>query len=398
MSFLLDQKYLIAQIIIGILAGAALALVAPDVAISTGLLGQLFVSALKATAPFLVFILIINALANRSANSSGQFSKIAVLYFIGTLTAAITAVLAAQLAKPELSLLTAETSLSPPQSVRAVLSNVLLKIVDNPITALTEANFIGLVAWGIALGLLLQKAGGTTKQAVADIAEAFTRLVTFVIRLAPIGIFGLVATTVATSGLGVLGQYAHLLGVLLGAMLVVALIINPLIVFALKRINPYPLIFTCLKDSGITAFFTRSSAANIPVNLALCEKLKLDRNLYSVSIPLGATVNMAGAAITVTVMTMAAVNTLYIQVSLATSVLLCLVASFAACGASGVAGGSLLLIPLACNLFGIPSELAMQVVAVGFVIGVVQDSAETALNSSTDVVFTAACSQNSDQS
>jgi len=388
-----DRKYLIPQILAGIIAGIVLALISPDAAKSTSLFGQLFVSALKAAAPFLVFILIINAIANRVAQESSQLSKIALLYFFGTFAAALVAVAAAQIGKPELSLLTTETQLTPPQSVQEVLTNVLLRIVDNPVTALTEANFIGLVAWGILLGVFLQKAKDTTKQVLGDIAEAFTKLVTFIIRFAPLGIFGLVATTVATSGLGVLAQYAELLAVLLSAMFFVALVVNPLIVFTLTGRNPFPLIFTCLKESGITAFFTRSSAANIPVNLALCEKLKLDPKLYSVSIPLGASVNMAGAAITITVMTLAAVNTLNIEVNILTIILLSLVASFAACGASGVAGGSLLLIPLACNLFGIPGDLSMQVVAVGFVIGVVQDSAETALNSSTDVVYTAICSE-----
>ena len=389
----LDKKYLILQIIIGIILGIAFAVAAPEMAKNASLLGELFVSALKAAAPFLVFILIVNAIANRVAQESRRLSKIVGLYFFGTFAAALVAVAAAHIAKPELALLSAATQLSPPQSVQAVLSNVLLRVVDNPVTALTEANFIGLVAWGILLGVFLQAAQPSTKQLLSDTADAFTKIVTGIIRFAPLGIFGLVATTVASSGLQVLGQYAELLGVLLSAMLAVALIVNPFIVWFFTRRNPYPLVFTCLKQSGITAFFTRSSAANIPVNLALCEKLKLDPKLYAVSIPLGASVNMAGAAITITVMTLAAVNTLAIEVNLLTLILLCLVASFAACGASGVAGGSLLLIPLACNLFGIPGELAMQVVAVGFVIGVVQDSAETALNSSTDVVYTAICSE-----
>jgi len=392
MLALLDKKYLILQILVGIIFGVVFALISPEMAKSASLLGQLFVSALKAAAPFLVFILIVNAIANREVQASTQLSKIVVLYFFGTLAAAMVAVAAAQIIKPELVLLTTDTQLSPPQSVQAVLTNVLLRIVDNPVSALTEANFIGLVAWGLILGLCLQKAQPTTKQLLADAADAFTMIVTGIIRFAPLGIFGLVAATVASAGLTVLGQYAELLAALLTAMLCIALVINPLIAFAITRRNPYPLIITCLKESGITAFFTRSSAANIPVNLALCKKLNLDPKLYSVSIPLGASVNMAGAAITVTVMTLAAVNTLAIDVNILTLILLCLVASFAACGASGVAGGSLLLIPLACNLFGIPSELAMQVVAVGFVIGVIQDSAETALNSSTDVVYTAICS------
>ena len=271
-----------------------------------------------------------------------------------------------------------------------VMNTMLLKLVDNPVNALLTGNFIGILVWGVALGIVLHHGSDATRQMLQDIADGVTQIVRIVIRLAPLGIFGLVAGNLAQSGLSVLGEYVHILTVLLGAMVIVALVINPLIVWYMTRSNPYPLVFTALRESGVTAFFTRSSAANIPVNLALCERLNLEKDTYAMSIPLGATINMGGAAITITVLTLAAVNTLGIQVDLATAFLLSVVAALSACGASGVAGGSLLLIPLACSLFGISNDIAMQVVAVGFVISILQDSAETALNSSTDVVFTAA--------
>jgi serine/threonine transporter len=280
--------------------------------------------------------------------------------------------------------------LTPPNGIVEVLRTLLMQIVDNPVNALTTGNFIGILAWAVGLGIALRHASDTTRQVVGDLSDAVTRLVRAVIQLAPLGIFGLVAATLAETGLSALLDYLHLLLVLLGCMAFVALVANPLIVFATTRRNPYPLVFTCLRESGITAFFTRSSAANIPINLELCRKLGLHRETYSVSIPIGATINMAGAAITITVLTMAAVHTLGIAIDLPTALLLSVVASVAACGASGVPGGSLLLIPLACGLFGISTDIAMQVVAIGFIVGVVQDSAETALNSSTDVLFTAA--------
>jgi serine/threonine transporter len=280
-----------------------------------------------------------------------------------------------------------------PQGITQVLTDILYKVVDNPINALLTGNFIGVLAWAIGFGFGLHHANSTTKKVFADISHGVSHLVTMIIRLAPIGIFGLVAETIATTGFSALASYGQLLAVLVGSMAFIAFIINPLLVFLTNRKNPYPLVFTCLRESGIPAFFTRSSAANIPVNMMLCEKLKLDEDTYSVSIPLGATINMAGAAITITVLTLAAVHTLQIPVDFATAMLLSVVATICACGASGVAGGSLLLIPLACSLFGIQAETAMQVVAIGFIIGVIQDSCETALNSSTDVVFTAAVSQ-----
>ncbi|MCJ7556932.1 MAG: serine/threonine transporter SstT, partial [Gammaproteobacteria bacterium] len=293
----------------------------------------------------------------------------------------------------DLLLAVTEIEMSPPQGIMQVLENLLFKIVDNPVNAIASGNFIGILAWGIALGLGMRHASEASRVMLTDVAGAVTGIVRVVIRLAPLGIFGLVAGNLATFGFSALEGYARILVVLIGCMLTVALVVNPLIVWLRTRRNPYPLVFTSLRESGVTAFFTRSSAANIPVNMALCEKLGLDRNTYAVSIPLGATINMGGAAITITVLTLAAAHTLGIIVDFPTALLLSVVAALSACGASGVAGGSLLLIPLSCSLFGIPNDVAMQVVAVGFVISVLQDSAETALNSSTDVVFTAAVCQ-----
>jgi serine/threonine transporter len=289
-----------------------------------------------------------------------------------------------------LTLVATATDLSPPQGIAEVLNTLLFKIVDNPVNAIATANYIGILAWGIALGLFLRHGADSTRAMLSDLSHAVTHIVQIVIRLAPVGIFGLVAGNLAAEGLGELGKYAQLLAVLLGSMLLMALVLNPAIVYAKTRRNPYPIVLTALRESGITAFFTRSSAANVPVNLALCERLELEEDTYAVSIPLGATINMGGAAITITTLTLAAANTLGIEVDFLTALLLSVVAALSACGASGVAGGSLLLIPLACSLFGISNDVAMQVVAVGFVISILQDSAETALNSSTDVVFTAA--------
>lgn len=385
---------LVLRIIIGIVLGAAIASMSGDWGTSISFLGGLFVSALKAVAPILIFILVISSLANQKSGQSGNMGGILLLYAFGTLSAATIAVLLSFAFPAQLDLVAGDLSRAAPQGISEVLSTLLFKIVDNPINALLTGNYVGILAWAIGLGVLLRGANENTKSFLQDISNSVTGLVQFVIQLAPIGIMGLVASTVASTGFSALGTYAHLLGLLVGTMLLVALVVNPLIVFVKTRKNPYPLVFTALQGSGITAFFTRSSAANIPVNMQLCKKLELDEDTYSVSIPLGATINMAGAAITITVMTLAAVHTLGINVDLPTALLLCVIASVGACGSSGVAGGSLLLIPLACSLFNIPNEVAMQVVGVGFIIGVIQDSAETALNSSTDVVFTAAVSQN----
>jgi serine/threonine transporter len=318
------------------------------------------------------------------------------MYLVGTIAAALLAVVMSKLFPTTLALQTAGIEATPPQGIMEVLGALLLKLVDNPLNAIMTGNFIGILVWGVLLGVFLHHAADTTRQMLADVADAVTHIVRIVIRLAPIGIFGLVAGNLAESGLTALGGYARILTVLLSCMVIMALIINPLIVWAKTRSNPYPIVLTALRESGVTAFFTRSSAANIPVNLALCERLDLEKDTYSVSIPLGATINMGGAAITITVLTLAAAHTLDITVDVPTALLLSVVAALSACGASGVAGGSLLLIPLACGLFGISNDIAMQVVAVGFVISILQDSAETALNSSTDVVFTAAVARKPD--
>jgi len=386
----LAQKSLVLKILVGIVLGVLLASISAEAGQAVAFLGQLFVAALKAVAPILIFVLVLSSIATQKPGQSTHMRPIIVLYFIGTLAAATVAVILSFLFPAQLTLVAAEASTAAPQGLGEILKTLLLKVVDNPVNALLTGNYIGILAWGIGLGVLLRSVGDQTKVVLQDISDAVTGIVQFVIQLAPIGVFGLVAGTVAATGLDALLGYTHLLILLVGAMLIVALLINPIIVFLTTRENPYPIIFRCLRESGITAFFTRSSAANIPVNLALCEKLELDEDTYSVSIPLGATINMAGAAITITIMTLAAANTLDIQVSMVTALILCVIASISACGSSGVAGGSLLLIPLACSLFNIPNDVAMQVVGVGFIIGVVQDSAETALNSSTDVVFTAA--------
>ncbi len=390
---LLNRTSLVLQIVIGLLAGIALALFFPAAAASASFLGSVFVSALKAVAPVLVLVLVAASIANHQQGQETHIKPILLLYLIGTFSAALIAVAASFAFPSSLTLASSAAQLSPPSGISEVLKALLLNVVDNPINALLTGNFIGILAWAIALGFAFRHASPSSKQMLADLSDGVTSIVKLVIRLAPLGVFGLVAATLAESGMSALLDYLHLLLVLVGCMLFVALVVNPLIVFSKIRRNPYPLVLTCLRESGITAFFTRSSAANIPVNLQLCQRLGLHEETYSVSIPLGATINMAGAAITITILTMAAVHTLGIAVDLPTALLLSLLASISACGASGVAGGSLLLIPLACSLFGIPNEVAMQVVAVGFIIGIVQDSAETALNSSTDVLFTAAACQ-----
>lgn len=381
---------LVLQILAGIVFGVILALASPSTAQSFGMLGSLFVGALKAVAPILVFILVAASIANQKKNQTTHMRPIVVLYLIGTFSASLTAVLLSFLFPTELTLVAGAEGATPPQGIAEVLHTLLFKLVDNPVSALMNANYIGILAWAIGLGLALHHASDTTKAVFEDLSHGVSQIVRFIIRLAPFGIFGLVANTFATTGFSALAGYAQLLFVLLTAMAIIALVVNPIIVYVKTKENPYPLVFQCLRESGVTAFFTRSSAANIPVNMTLCEKLDLDEDTYSVSIPLGATINMAGAAITITVLTLAAVHTMGIEIDILTALLLSIVAAVSACGASGVAGGSLLLIPLACGLFGISNDVAMQVVAVGFIIGVIQDSAETALNSSTDVVFTAA--------
>jgi serine/threonine transporter len=383
---------LVSQIIIAIILGGLLAVASPETAKSLSMLGSLFVSALKAVAPILVFVLVASSIANQKVDNDAELKPIIGLYFIGTLSAAFVAVGLSFLFPTTLTLDLVGANANPPQGLGEVLSTLAFKVVENPISAIANGNFIAVLAWGLGLGFSLKHASSHTKTTVHDFSEAISSIVRIVIRFAPIGIFGLVANTIATTGFSALAEYSHLVAILLSAMLIIALVVNPLIVFLITKKNPYPLVFTCLRESGITAFFTRSSAANIPVNMSLCKKLNLHEDTYSVSIPLGATINMAGAAITITVLTLAAANSLNVNVDFGTAILLSIVASISACGASGVAGGSLLLIPLACGLFGINEDIAMQVVAIGFIIGVIQDSAETALNSSTDVVFSAAAS------
>jgi serine/threonine transporter len=385
-----NRTSLVLQIFIGLLAGIALVLLWPEAANRVSFLGTVFVSALKAVAPVLVFILVTASIANHQRDQQTHIRPILLLYLFGTFSAALIAVSASFVFPSNLTLVSNSAELTPPGGISEVLQTLLLNVVDNPVNALLRGNFIGILAWAIGLGLAFRHASPSSKLMLADLSTGVTAIVKLVIHLAPLGIFGLVAATLAESGMAALLDYLHLLLVLVGCMLFVALVVNPAIVFFKLRRNPYPLVFTCLRESGLTAFFTRSSAANIPVNLQLCQRLGLHEETYSVSIPLGATINMAGAAITISVLTLAAVHTLGIAVDLPTALLLSLLASISACGASGVAGGSLLLIPLACSLFGIPNEVAMQVVAVGFIIGIVQDSTETALNSSTDVLFTAA--------
>lgn len=387
---IINHTSLVAQIALGLLAGILLAWFWPEATASVGFLGNLFISALKAVAPVLVFILVASAIANHSPGQPTHIRPILLLYLIGTLAAAVVAVVASSLWPSTLVLAESAQNASPPGGIAEVLKTLALNVVDNPVNALLKANFVGILAWAIGIGLAIRHGSDSTRAVFHDLAQGVTLIVRAVIRCAPLGVFGLVATTFADAGLKALLGYVHLLAVLLGCMLFVALVVNPLIVFSQIRRNPYPLVLTCLRESGITAFFTRSSAANVPVNLQLCERLGLHEDTYAVSIPLGATINMAGAAITISVLTLAAVHTLGIAVDLPSALLLCVLSAVCACGASGVAGGSLLLIPLACSLFGIPSDVALQVVAIGFIIGILQDSAETALNSSTDALFTAA--------
>ncbi|MDG6894590.1 serine/threonine transporter SstT [Volucribacter amazonae] len=392
------QGNLIKRIAIGLVLGIIVALISPtleptlgfNIAEKVGLLGQIFVRSLRAVAPILVFVLVIAAIANKKIGSQSNMKDIIILYALGTFLASLTAVVFSFLFPSTIALAVQDTSLSPPGAISEVLKSVLFSALDNPLSALFNANFIGILTWAIGLGITLRHASDTTKNVLNDISEAISKIVYFVISLAPIGVFGLVADTLADRGLSSLLGYVHLLAVLIGSMLFVAFVVNPILVFWKIRRNPYPLVWTCVRESGLTAFLTRSSAANIPVNMGLAKRLNLNEETYSVSIPLGATINMAGAAITIAVLTLAAVNTLGMEVSLGSALLLSVVASICGAGASGVAGGSLLLIPLACSLFGIPNEIAAQVIGVGFIIGVLQDSTETALNSSTDVLFTAA--------
>lgn len=385
-----NQLSLIKRMIVGLALGIVLALTIPEFARPVTILGSLFVGALKSVAPILVFFLVMSAVSQHKSGQKTNMKSVVSLYLIGTFAASFIAVIGSFIFPVTIQLAQgASASISPPGGVVEVLKALLLNVVDNPIQALANANYIGILAWALLLGIALKHAPESTKTMISDFSKALSQVVRWVINLAPLGIMGLVFTSISTSGIAGMADYGRLLALLLGCMFFMALVVNPLIAFIMIRKNPYPLVFTCLNRSGITAFFTRSSAANIPVNMELCEDLGLEKDMYSVSIPLGATINMAGAAITISVLTLAAVNTLGIQVDIGTALILSVLAAVSACGASGVAGGSLLLIPLAASLFGIPNEVAMQVVGVGFIIGVIQDSVETGLNSSTDVLFTA---------
>lgn len=383
---------LIWRIVIGLVIGAVLGVCSQafawDQIMIIDLLGTLFVSALKAVAPILVFFLVLSALAN--AKTAGSMKTVILLYIVSTILSAFIAVLVSFVFPVDITLANPpEDVAASPEGIGAVLLTLVTNVFSNPVDALMKGNFIGILAWAIVLGIALRSARQSTKSVFENISEAITRVVRWIINLAPFGILGLVYTSVSTSGLEIFTSYGAIILLLVGCMLLIALVVNPIIVFVCIRKNPYPLILRCLKDSGITAFFTRSSAANIPVNMELCQNLGLNKDNYSVSIPLGATINMAGAAVTISIMTMATVHLLGIQVDFPTAVVLSILSAVGACGASGVAGGSLLLIPLACSLFGIGQDIAMQVVAVGLIIGVIQDSCETALNSSSDVLFTA---------
>ena len=383
-----NKTNLIKRIGIGMTIGAILGLFIPNVS-GIGLLGDLFVGGLKAIAPILVFSLVANALSQHQKGQDSNMRTVIFLYLLGTFAAALVAVMASFLFPVQIVLSSVSTEVSPPDGIGQVLSNLLLKVVDNPVNALIQANYIGILSWAVVFGIAMREASKTSKELLKTMASVTSKIVEWIINLAPFGILGLVFKTISDQGIASLANYGILLGLLIATMVFVALVINPLIAFLFIKRNPYPLVWKCLRISGVTAFFTRSSAANIPVNMKLCKDLGLNPDTYSVSIPLGSTINMAGAAITINILTLAAVNTLGISVDFATAFVLSIVAAISACGASGIAGGSLLLIPVACSLFGISNDIAMQVVGIGFVIGVIQDSCETALNSSTDVLFTA---------
>lgn len=383
-----NQLSLVKQILMGIIVGIILALSIPN---ATGItvFGSLFVFSLKAVAPLLVLLLVMTAISKHKKGHQTNMKSILALYGLSTFLAGLTAVIASFIFPVSLSLVKGAEDLTPPDGIVEVLKSLLFNVVDNPVNALMNANYIGILTWAILLGISLRNAHDSTKNLLANFSDALSQIVKWVISLAPLGIMGLVFDTIRTNGLSSLLDYGNLLLVLIGCMLFIAFIVNPLIVYLYIRRNPYPLVFSCLKESGITAFFTRSSAANIPINMRLCKKMGLDTDTYSVSIPLGATINMAGAAVTISVLTLAAVHTLGIEVDFGTALILSILSAVSAAGASGVAGGSLLLIPLACSIFGIPNDIAIQVVGVGFIIGVLQDSFETSLNSSSDVLFTA---------
>ena len=379
---------LIKKIICGLAVGVILALAVPQLNVIS-LLGDLFVGALKAIAPLLVLFLVMSALASQREGKQSNIKRIIFLYLLGTFLAGCVAVAASFLFPVTIALTDSTSTTAPPSGIGEVVNSLLMSLISNPVDALVNANYIVILAWAVLLGIALRKAGDSTKKAISEISDALSQIVRWVIACAPFGVMGLVFATISQQGLSSLLSYGRLILLLVGSMAFVAFVVNPIITFIGIRKNPYPLVLKCLKDSGITAFFTRSSAANIPVNMKLCEELGLDRDTYAVSIPLGSTINMGGAAVTISTLALAAVHTLGIPVDIPTAIVLCVLSAISACGASGVAGGSLLLVPLACSLFGISDDIAMQVVGVGFIVGVIQDSCETAINSSTDVLYTA---------
>lgn len=379
---------LVKRIVVGLIIGAVLGLAAPQ-ASGLVILGDVFVGALKGIAPLLVFFLIISSLCHAGKSHGGVIKTVIILYMFSTFLAALIAVFASRLFPVTLTLTVEAADLSAPQGIVEVFRTLLLNIVANPVSAIINANYIGILSWAVLFGIGLRGANDNTKKFFDDVSTGLSKVVTWIISFAPFGILGLVYSAVSTNGLGIFTEYGRLLAVLVGSMLFIYFVTNPILVYWCIRKNPFPLIFKCLKRSAITAFFTRSSAANIPVNMEVCEEMGLDKDTYSVTIPLGATINMDGAAITITIMSLAAAHTLGIPVDLPTGIILSILATLSACGASGVAGGSLLLIPMACSLFGIPNDIAMQVVGVGFIIGVIQDSVETALNSSSDLLLSA---------
>lgn len=383
-----NEVSLVKRILCGLLLGTVLGIIIPQASIII-LFGNLFVGALKAVAPLLVLFLVMSALCKHQAGKQTNMKRIIFLYLLGTFVAGFVAVLASFLFPITLSLTSSVSDITPPEGIHEVLNTLLMNLVANPIDALIQSNYIGILAWAILLGIALRNASDGFKNAIESISDALSQIVRWVISCAPLGVMGLVFNTISQQGIESLLSYGRLILLLVGTMAVVAFIINPIIVFIGIRQNPYPLVFKCIKDSGITAFFTRSSAANIPVNMRLCAELGLNKDTYAVSIPLGATINMGGAAITISILALAAAHTMGIEVDFASALILSILSAVSACGASGVAGGSLLLVPLACSLFGIPNDIAMQVVGVGFIVGVIQDSCETAINSSTDVLYTA---------
>ena len=379
---------LVMRIFIGLLCGAFLGIVVPEWS-GVAIFGQIFVSLLKAIAPVLVAILVISSISKARGALGPRFRVVVCQYVLSTFIAALTAVVVSFMF-PVVLMLENVVEAQAPGALHDVFANQINNMVANPVSSIVNANYIGILFWSIIFGFALKKiASQHTINVVHDLAEMVSLAVKWVIQFAPFGIMGLVFATVSSNGLDVFASYGHLMLILIGCMLTTALVLNPLISFLLLRRNPYPLLFTCLKESGLNAFFTRSSAANIPINMQLCKKLGLDEDFYSISIPLGATINMDGAAVTITVMSLAVAHTVGVEVGFVSALFLCIIATLGACGASGVAGGSLLLIPMACSFLGIGNDVAMQAVAIGFIIGVVQDSVETALNSSGDVFFTA---------